>query len=48
VNKRIERDLGISNFIRWRTGRVRIDYKENWDFCESKVNHTNESRLKEK
>ena len=29
VNKRIKRDLGISDFIRWRTGRVRIDYKEN-------------------
>ncbi|MGB8816133.1 MAG: hypothetical protein WCC74_02810 [Minisyncoccia bacterium] len=28
VNKRIERDLGISDFIRWRTGRVRIDYKQ--------------------
>jgi hypothetical protein len=28
VNKRIKRDLGISNFIRWRTGRVRIDYKQ--------------------
>ena len=28
VNKRIERDLGISDFIRWRTGRVRIDYQQ--------------------
>jgi hypothetical protein len=28
VNKRIEKDLGISNLIRWRTGRVRIDYKQ--------------------
>ncbi len=28
VNKRVKEKLGISNFIRWRTGRVRIDYKE--------------------
>lgn len=27
VNKRVKEKLGISNFIRWRTGRVRIDYE---------------------
>lgn len=28
VNKRVKEKLGISNFIRWRTGRVRIDYEQ--------------------
>jgi hypothetical protein len=28
VNKRVKAKLGINNFIRWRTGRVRIDYEE--------------------
>jgi len=28
VNKRIKNDLGIEKFIRWKTGRVRIDYEQ--------------------
>ncbi len=28
VNKRIKDAFGISNFISWRTGRVRIDYEQ--------------------
>ena len=28
VNKRVKEKLGVSNFIRWRTGRVRIDYEQ--------------------
>ncbi len=28
VNKRVKEKLGINNFIRWRTGRVRIDYEQ--------------------
>ena len=28
MNKRVKEKLGINNFIRWRTGRVRIDYEE--------------------
>ena len=28
VNKRAKEELGINNFIRWRTGRVRIDYEQ--------------------
>ncbi len=28
VNKRVKEKLGINNFIRWRTGRIRIDYEE--------------------
>jgi len=27
VNKRIKSDLGIDKFIKWKTGRVRIDYE---------------------
>lgn len=28
VNKRIREDLDIEKFIKWKTGRVRIDYKQ--------------------
>jgi len=28
VNKRIESDLNIEKFIKWKTGRVRINYKQ--------------------
>ena len=28
VNKRVKEKLGISDFIRWRTGRVRINYEQ--------------------
>lgn len=28
VNKRIKEDLSIEKFIKWKTGRVRIDYEE--------------------
>lgn len=28
VNKRIKEDLDIKKFIKWKTGRVRIDYEE--------------------
>lgn len=28
VNKRVKEKLGINNLIRWRTGRVRIDYEQ--------------------
>ena len=28
VNKRIENDLNIEKFMKWKTGRVRIDHKQ--------------------